>query len=227
MSAKRRSNSARRSEGSVSTPAVAPPLPPRPPRPPAWVPAPGTGEGGAPSTGQGRAAAGKFAGLEEAVFPRIGEGIVFKSSFGNGRIACMPVSFTANPTQPHKPTQFASHFAFAQLHKNRLRLHIFDPMKIKLFKIFLLLTGFCYLMQTLEMDSKEVKQNYEKETHTYISCTKTTDTFNFTAPTADITNDFSYTHFISPTTQKVFSNFFLDEPDPPQKFFILHSVFLI
>lgn len=52
-------------------------------------------------------------------------------------------------------------------------------MRRKLLTIILLLTGFIYLFSVLELDSKECKQNYTKENHTYFSYTNTTDNFNF------------------------------------------------
>jgi hypothetical protein len=41
-------------------------------------------------------------------------------------------------------------------------------MKTNLLKISLLLTGILYLTATLELDSEEREQHYEKENHSYI-----------------------------------------------------------
>jgi hypothetical protein len=41
-------------------------------------------------------------------------------------------------------------------------------MKTNLLKIFLLLTGILYLTTALELDSKELEQNYENENHSYV-----------------------------------------------------------
>ena len=100
-------------------------------------------------------------------------------------------------------------------------------MKLKLLTFFFLLTGICYLLQTLELDSNECKQNYEKETHTFISCSKTTETFNITSPTAELATDFFHHNFFIPTTEKISPEIFFKEPDPPKRLYLHHSVFLI
>ena len=52
-------------------------------------------------------------------------------------------------------------------------------MKSKLLIFFLLFTGLVYLFSSLELNGKERKQNYTKETHTCVSCdTKTADIFH-------------------------------------------------
>ena len=126
-------------------------------------------------------------------------------------------------TTPHtSQPKVVSHLLLTNRTKTYLR-----NMKSKVLTFFLLLTGICYLMQTMELDGNERKQNYEKETHTYISCTKTTETFNLTSPTADIAIDFLYHNFFIPTTETISSEIYFKDPDPPQRLYLRHSVFLI
>ena len=109
---------------------------------------------------------------------------------------------------------------------NRTKTYLCN-MKLRLLTFFFLLTGICYLLQTLELDSNERKQNYEKETHTFISCSKTTETFNITSPPTDLTTDFFIHNFFIPTTENISHHSFFKEPDPPKRLYLHYSVFLI
>lgn len=101
-------------------------------------------------------------------------------------------------------------------------------MKLKLLTFLFLLTGSCYLMQTLELDSNERKQNYEKETHTFAASVKTTDDFSFHFDkTVDL--PFTYNDFVLRCNFHLqpFQFSFLKEPSPPDKIYLRQQSLLI
>lgn len=94
--------------------------------------------------------------------------------------------------------------------------------------ILLLITSICYFNSVFEWDSKERKQNYEKESHSYITCVKTVDT--------------SASHFATPIELEIFfvnvqPVYFvsakphafssLKSDDPPDKLYLLYLSLLI
>ena len=101
-------------------------------------------------------------------------------------------------------------------------------MKRQLFIFLFLLTGICYLLQTLELDGNERKQNYEKETHTFIASVKTTDSFSFHSDkTIDLPFTFSDFFFRSDFYSQPILFSYLKEPSPPDKIYLRQQSLLI
>ena len=101
-------------------------------------------------------------------------------------------------------------------------------MKRTLLTFFFLLTGICYLLQTLELDNNERKQNYEKETHSFIASVKTTDDFTFHSDkTIDL--PFAYSDFIFRCDfhSQPLQFSFHKEPLPPDKIYLRQLSLLI
>ncbi len=101
-------------------------------------------------------------------------------------------------------------------------------MKLFLSKILVVIIGVCFLSAYFEVNDAEKKQNYEKETHTYISAEKQTP--NFSVKKLD-KNPIIFLSF-----ETIISKRFSEEqaakvyPPPPiitQQLFLRHSVFLI
>ena len=101
-------------------------------------------------------------------------------------------------------------------------------MKLKLLTFFFLLTGICYLLQTLELDSNERNQNYEKETNIFVAPVKTTDDITFHSDKI-INLPFTFSDFIFRcniySQPLLFS--YLKEPSPPDKIYLLQQSLLI
>ena len=127
----------------------------------------------------------------------------------------------AKPT--HKPTQFVSHLLLPNRKKTYLR-----NMKRTLLTFVFLLTGICYLLQTLELDSNECKQNYEKETHSFIDSVRTTTDFSFHSDKAiDLPFTFSDFIFRCDFHSQPLQFSFLNEPSPPDKIYFRQQSLLI
>ncbi len=104
----------------------------------------------------------------------------------------------------------------------------FASMKFKFLKILFLLVGFTYIASACEFDHKEMKQNYEKETHTYITCTKSADDFNFHVSQIIIQHFiFSEINFQCENLSQIIFFSFLKEPSPPDKIFLRQHSLLI
>lgn len=101
-------------------------------------------------------------------------------------------------------------------------------MKLKLFTFFFLLTGFGYVLQSLELDSKECKQNYGDENHFVIISTDNAVniTFHFdkTFETLIAYNQFVF-HAELYTQALPLS--FLKEPSLPDKIYLRQLSLLI
>ena len=101
-------------------------------------------------------------------------------------------------------------------------------MKLFLNKILVVIIGVCFLSAYFEFNDAEKKQNYEKETHTYISAEKQTSNFSIKKLDKNPIVFFKFETVISKRfsekqTAKVY-------PPPPvitQQLFLRHSVFLI
>ncbi len=100
-------------------------------------------------------------------------------------------------------------------------------MKSKFLKIIILLVGVAYIASACEFDHKEMKQNYEKENHSYITAAKTGVDFINTDSIKHFT--VSVFHFVPNLTVFVSASFtwFIADYKPPQRLYLRYSVFLI
>ena len=100
-------------------------------------------------------------------------------------------------------------------------------MKTNLLKIFLLLTGILYLTTTLELDSEEREQNYEKENHSYVVKSQHHFDFHFDH-VADIPQTIIH-NFSSPKTVIADKSceIVLSDYSPPNKIYLRICSFLI
>ena len=129
----------------------------------------------------------------------------------------IPVRFWARPQKKCRKMVFLHFFAT-----------IFTPMKFLLHKILVLIIGVCFLSAYFEFNDAEKNQNYENETHTYISAEKQTSNFSIKKLDKNPIVFFKFEtvisrHFFEKQTAKVYPLF----PIITQQLFLRHSVFLI
>lgn len=94
--------------------------------------------------------------------------------------------------------------------------------------ILLLITSFCYFISVFEWDSKECKQNYAKENHSHVAYVKTVDNFASHIDTPIELPSFFLN--IQPSyfvCAKNVSFSVIEDHDPPDKIYLLHSSLLI
>lgn len=105
---------------------------------------------------------------------------------------------------------------------------IFAPVRRRLNFILLLLTSLCYFTFVFEWESKECKQNYAKENHSYISCVKTVDNFasHFDTP-LELQTFFSFIQSALFVPAKPLLYYCFNGDDPPDKLYLLHLSLLI
>jgi hypothetical protein len=101
-------------------------------------------------------------------------------------------------------------------------------VKHRLKFILLLLISFCYFSTVFEWDSKERKQNYEKENHCYVSSINPADTyaFHFDTPNDLPTTYIDFAFRCDLATKSVQPLSYTDEK-PPDKIFLRHRALLI
>lgn len=101
-------------------------------------------------------------------------------------------------------------------------------MKFFLKYCLILLIGFCYLNSVFELDSNECKQNYGKETHSYLSSFTTTDESGVHAEkTVEILTTVSALFLYKSYTEQPPLFSFLVEPSPPDKIYLRYRSLLI
>ena len=101
-------------------------------------------------------------------------------------------------------------------------------MKLFLNKILVVIIGVCFLSAYFEFNDVEKKQNYEKETHTYISAEKQTSNFSIKKLEKDPIVFLKFETVISKRfSEKQTVKVYLPPPIITQQLFLRHSVFLI
>ena len=100
-------------------------------------------------------------------------------------------------------------------------------MKGLLQYILLILAGCLYLTPALELDSKECKQNYAKENHFSICLTSDTYQFSNLEVAAALPAYILSCRFAEQILQQTYTLLSAVEPDPPERLYLHHSVFLI
>ena len=101
-------------------------------------------------------------------------------------------------------------------------------MKSFLSKIFVVIIGVCFLSAYFEFNDAEKNQNYEKETHTYISAEKQTSNFSIKKLDKSPIVFLLFETIISKRfSEKQATKVYPRPPIITQQLFLRHSVFLI
>lgn len=101
-------------------------------------------------------------------------------------------------------------------------------MKLFLHKILVIIIGVCFLSAYFEFNDTEKKQNYEKETHTYISAEKQTSNCSFKKIDKNSIVFLNFETIISKRfPEKQTAQVYPPPPVITQQLFLKHSVFLI
>ena len=100
-------------------------------------------------------------------------------------------------------------------------------MKGLLQYILLILAGCLYLTPALELDSKECKQNYEKENHSSICLKSDTHQFSNLEVAAALPAYILSCRFAERVLQQTYTWHPVAELDPRERLYLHHSVFLI
>ena len=101
-------------------------------------------------------------------------------------------------------------------------------MKFFLHKILVVIIGVCFLSSYFEFNDAEKKQNYEKETHTYISAEKQTSNISLKKLDKNPIVFLNFETVISKRfSEKQTVKFYPPPPVITQQLFLRHSVFLI
>lgn len=91
----------------------------------------------------------------------------------------------------------------------------------------LLLTLIGFLASALELDTKECKQNYNKETHTYFSSKPDTAQTSHLEIAAALPAYILSLWFADRVSQPADTYYSIADPDPPERLYLRNSVFLI
>ncbi len=101
-------------------------------------------------------------------------------------------------------------------------------MKFFLHKILVVIIGVCFLSAYFEFNDVEKKQNYEKETHTYISAEKQAHIFSIKKIEKNPIVFLNFETVISKRfSEKQIAKVYSPPPIITQQLFLKHSVFLI
>ncbi len=101
------------------------------------------------------------------------------------------------------------------------------PVNLFLNKILVVIIGVCFFSAYFECNDAEKKQNYEKETNTYISAEKQTSNFSIKKLEKDPITFLKFEMVISKRFCEKKAKVYPPFPVIIQKLFLRHSVFLI
>ena len=111
-------------------------------------------------------------------------------------------------------------------HPKYLKLYLHRGTQTKIHIAFT--DKFFYFTSVFEWDSKECKQDYGKENHSYFACVKTVDNFASHIDTPiELPTFFANIQPSYFDCTKAVSFSLVDDHDPPDKFYLLHSSLLI
>lgn len=107
-----------------------------------------------------------------------------------------------------------------------------ELMKSFLKYCLIILISICYFNSVFELDSKECRQNYEKETHVYINADKDAKVFTFKSvkqlDDLYLVVNFCHRYLVaSDEGNKPSFSSYNSPPQKPDKLYLFYSVFLI